>query len=156
MSRKEDFVMSRKFVMSTFSTVYLFQGQNASVLTAYTGILCFIFLFNLFIYLLLIFCLFCFVFHVYLFRSCLLFIHRLGTLSAFSTFSRLEYFVFLYHGQERNVFLSSFFHACLLISWTGILSIFFTLRIFVLLQHMQDFLFLFVYLFHAYLLFHAN
>ena len=36
--------------MSTFSTVYLFQGQNASVLTAYTGILCFIFLFNLFIY----------------------------------------------------------------------------------------------------------
>ena len=128
--------------MSTFSTVYLFQGQNASVLTAYTGILCFIFLFNLFIYYsfiinLFLFVLFCFSCLPFSFLSS--FYSDLVPCLPFPLFHAWNISFFLYHGQERNVFLTSFFHACLLISRTGILSTFFTLRIFVLLQHMQDF-----------------
>ena len=65
-------------------------------------------------------------FHVYLFLFSSVFIHRFGTLSAFSTFFTLGIFRdFLYHRKERKVLL-----ACILISRTGISSIFFTLRMF--------------------------
>ena len=81
-----------------------------------------------------------------LFHVCLL-ISRIGTLSTlfhgqdisfcytisenWCSFSRLEYFGFLCKRQKRKVFSLAFCtHACLLISRTGILAIFFTLRMF--------------------------
>ena len=101
---------------------------------------------------------------VYLFHGlvpCLPFFHGQDISFCYTTsenwcsFSRLEYFGFYARGRNVRFFSLAFCtHACLLISRTGILTIFFTLRMFrSVTAYARFFLFRFAYFFHAGLLF---
>ena len=137
--------------LSTFcmDLVYLFDSKNVSLGNS-------IFRYLMFLHV-------SFFMLVYLFRGlvpCLPFFHGqdISFCENWCSFSRLEYFGFLC--QRQNVkFISLAFctHACLLISRTGVLTIFFTLRMFrSVTAYARFFLFRCAYFFHACLLFYAD